>query len=136
MSKTIFPSRSVLAVATALAALATMPAMADPGQQSMAVVRDPQSGQLRPATPAEMRALHDADKQTRAMRPQAAARAPTVRPDGVRSATLGDKGMVYSVVRRGPDGKLIEQCLEGEAAAAHATHQGQSTDKAKENNHE
>jgi hypothetical protein len=136
MSTTTFPSRAALAVATALATLAAPPAMAEPGQQGMVVVRDPQSGHMRPATPAEARALLDTANKSRAARPQEAPRPPNVRPDGVRAATLGEKGMVYSVITRGPDGKLAEQCIEGEAAAAHAMHKQSTAQPAKEHNHE
>ena len=136
MSTTTFPSRAALAVATALTALAAASAIAEPGQQGMVVVRDPQSGQMRPATPAEARALLDTAKKSRAAQPQEAPRPPSVRPDGVRAATLGEKGMVYSVIRRGPDGKLTEQCIEGEAAAAHAMHKEPKAQQAKEHNHE
>ena len=41
-------------------------------------------------------------------------------PGGRRSVQLGERGMVYSVVTRGADGKLEEQCVHGAHAADHA----------------
>jgi hypothetical protein len=43
-----------------------------------------------------------------------------VRPDGTRSLKLGERGMVYSVVTRAPDGTIAEQCVHGAGAADHA----------------
>jgi hypothetical protein len=43
-----------------------------------------------------------------------------VRPDGTRALKLGDRGMVYSVATRAPDGTLKEHCVGGAAAAAQA----------------
>lgn len=131
-----FPARVALAALAGAMTVVAPHAAADPGQQGMAVVRDPQTGQLRVPTAAELRALREADSKTRQMRPQAAAQPPVVRPDGVRAATLGERGMVYSVVRRGADGRLSQQCVEGEAAAAHAAHQGATPPQGKEHNHE
>ncbi len=102
--------------------VATTASATPPGQSGMAVVRDPQTGQLRAPTAAELRELQPGSAKARLVRPQQGANAPTVRPDGVRAATLGERGMVYSVITRGADGKLSEHCVEGEAAAAHATH--------------
>lgn len=102
----------------ALAVLSTA-AVAAEQSASMAVVRDKQTGQLRPATAAELRAMHGNLPQAQAVRP---APQVTVRPDGTRSALLGERGMVYSVVGRAPDGKLVQRCVEGESAAIHAAH--------------
>ena len=119
-----------------LAAAAAAPRVsADPGQQAMAVVRDPQSGQLRPATAAEVRAMQAASAREQRIAPQQQqpAQPPTVRPDGVRSAFLGERGMVYSVVKRGPDGKLTRQCVHGDSVEhGHALPHSHN----KEGNHE
>jgi len=135
-----FTTRATLAALAAAFAVAAPAASADPGQQGMAVVRDPQTGQLRAPTGAELRAMLEANRNARQAQPQAApAQAPTRRPDGVRAATLGERGMVYSVVRRGPDGSLKRQCIEGEAAAVHAAHHAPQHDTArqtKEHHHE
>jgi hypothetical protein len=125
---------ALLLLAAAAAAGAAPGASADPGQQAMAVVRDPQSGQLRPATAAEVRAMQAASAKEQRIAPQQQpAQPPTVRPDGVRSAFLGERGMVYSVVKRGPDGKLTRQCVHGDRVEhGHALPQRHS----REGNHE
>ena len=38
-------------------------------------------------------------------------------PDGRRHVHLGARGLVYSVIKRGPDGKLDQQCVHGLDAA-------------------
>ncbi|MDQ1813332.1 hypothetical protein RBA41_08460 [Massilia sp. CCM 9210] len=102
----------------ALAAF-SMAASAAAQADGMAVVRDKQTGQLRPATAAELRAMQGDLQQPQMARPQPQVQ---VRADGTRSAPVGDRGMVYSVVSRTPDGKLAQRCVEGEAAAQHAAH--------------
>lgn len=107
----------------ALAVLSTA-AVAAEQSAGMAVVRDKQTGQFRPATAAELRAMQGNLPQAQAVQPPPPAR---VRADGTRSAQLGERGMVYSVVARTPDGKLVQQCVEGESAALHATHREGAT---------
>lgn len=108
-----------------LAALA-FPALAQqadaqpaPAQQGMVVVRDADTGELRAPTADEARALHP---RTNTSAADAAAPAPKMvtGPGGRRSVQLGERGMVYSVVTRGADGKLEEQCVHGAHAADHA----------------
>lgn len=107
-------------------ALAVLSTAAVAGEQSdgMAVVRDKQTGQLRPATAAELRAMQGNLPQPQVAPAQVApAQAQvSVRADGTRSAPLGQRGVVYSVVSRAPDGKLVRRCVEGESAALHASH--------------
>ena len=88
-------------------------------RQGMVVVRDADTGQLRAPTPAEAQALHP---RTNVSAAAAAAPAPkmVVGPSGRRSVQLGEGQMVYSVVTRGADGKLAEQCVHGTHAAEHA----------------
>ncbi|MCC2956325.1 hypothetical protein LK542_11935 [Massilia sp. IC2-477] len=93
-------------------------APASPAQgQGMVVVRDPQTGELRTPTPDEMRTLQP---------PTAAARMAPVQPKmvtgpgGRRSVQLGERHMVYSVVNRDSEGKLVEQCVNGHDAAGQA----------------
>ena len=89
------------------------------GQEGMVAVRDPQSGQLRAPTPAEMKALAPAPAATlRATVPLS--RLVVQNPDGSRKLHLGERGMVYSLATRGADGQLDQHCVEGEAAAARA----------------
>ncbi|WP_374941678.1 post-PEP-CTERM-1 domain-containing protein, partial [Acinetobacter baumannii] len=43
--------------------------------------------------------------------------------DGRESVRLGNSRLVYSVVRRGPDGKVDHQCVEGaDGVHAHLNH--------------
>lgn len=103
---------------------------AEPG---MVVVRDAQTGQLRTPTPAEMRAL-----QPRT--PSSALTASQPRmvtgPGGRRSVQLGERHMVYSVVTRGADGKLADQCVHGVHAAESAIDQPAPASKPEEHRHE
>ncbi|MFC0252584.1 post-PEP-CTERM-1 domain-containing protein [Massilia consociata] len=101
-------------------------------QQGMVVVRDAQTGELRAPTATEMRAL-----QPRASATAAPAAAPKMvtGPDGRRSVRLGERHMVYSVVTRGSDGKLTDQCVHGVHAAEQAVKQPAPT-KAEEHRHE
>ncbi len=98
----------------------------------MVVVRDAQTGQLRAPTALEHRAL--------APPPSSAMRAPAqpslvTHPGGSRQVRLGERGLVYSVVKRGADGKLVEQCVHGATAADKAVHAPASTQH-KEHHHD
>lgn len=84
-------------------------------QQGMVVVRDAQSGQLRAPTPAEIRALAPPPAAAQMNAPSQPAL--VTHPGGSRQVRLGERGLVYSVVTRGADGKLAEQCVHGAAAA-------------------
>jgi len=120
---------SCLALA-ALASPAGAGQAAEP-QQGMVVVRDAETGELRAPTPLEARALHP---RTNASAAAAAAPAPkmVVGPGGRRSVQLGERHMVYSVVTRGADGKLAEQCVHGTHAADHALSHGAAAPATKE----
>ena len=88
-------------------------------QEGMVVVRDAETGELRAPTAEEARPLHP---RTNASAAGTAAPAPKMvtGPGGRRSVQLGERHMVYSVVTRGADGKLEEQCVHGAHAADHA----------------
>jgi len=108
------------------------PPEAAPGQ-GMVVVRDAQTGQLRTPTPAEIRALQP--------RSSGAARTPAqpkmvTGPGGRRSVQLGERHMVYSVVTRGADGKLNDQCVHGVHAAENAIDHPVPAAKPEEHRHE
>ena len=85
-------------------------------------MRDAQTGQLRAPTPAEIRALTPPPASARMGAPSQ----PTLitHPGGGRQVRLGERGLVYSVVTRGADGKLAEQCVHGKAAAEQAVRAG------------
>ncbi len=107
------------ALAAPCSALADTPA---PVQEGLTVVRDPQTGKLRAPTPAEMRALQPPPRPSPNAAPAGKPK-PTLRPDGTRAIHLGERGLVYSVVQRNPDGSLSGHCVRNEAAAVHATEQ-------------
>jgi len=104
-----------------------------PAQSGMVVVRDAQTGQLRAPTAAESRAL--APQGPTAGIAAQAAPALVTHPGGARQVRLGERGLVYSVVTRGADGKLAEQCVKGAAAAEKAVHTPASAQH-KEDRHE
>lgn len=78
-------------------------------QDGMTVVRDPETGKLRAPTAAELRAMHARQPQARSVAPPPQS---SVRPDGTRVLNLGERGMVYSVVKRAPDGTLTRHCVK------------------------
>jgi len=124
-----------LLAASALAALYAATSLAPParaaeqaaGQQGMVVVRDPQTGTLRAPTADEARALLGNTTQRKAP----AQRVESVGPGGSRKVHMGRSALVYSVAKRGPDGKLEEQCASSPDAAHSAL-----THPAKEPRHE
>jgi hypothetical protein len=125
----------LFAILPCAACCAALPATAAAQEQSgMVVVRDAQSGQLRTPTAAEIRAL--------APTPGAAAlQAPSqpaleIHPSGARQVRLGERGLVYSVVTRGADGKLHDQCVQGAAAADQAVHAPAPAQHKEEDRHE
>jgi hypothetical protein len=105
------------ALAALCAATTMVPAPAHAaGQQGMVVVRDAQTGELRAPTAAESQALRGNSAQ---QRKAASQRVESVGPGGSRKVHLGRSALVYSVAKRGADGKLAEECVSG-ADAAHA----------------
>lgn len=89
------------------------------GQGGVVVVRDAQTGQMRAPTPDELRQLRASRPQgaTPQALPGAAHSVLGTRPNGARGVRLGENSLVYEVVTRGPDGRLSNQCVQGEAAA-------------------
>ena len=108
------------------------PPDAAPGP-GMVVVRDAQTGQLRTPTPAEIRALQP--RSSGAARASAPPKMVTG-PGGRRSVQLGERHMVYSVVTRGADGRLSDQCVHGVHAAENAIDQPAPAGKPEEHHHE
>jgi hypothetical protein len=104
----------------ALLVLAAPCAAAADGPQSMVVVRDAVTGELRPATPAESRALK---ARNPSLAPERGIGPLTVREDGSRKVHLGERRQAYSVVTRDAAGKLAMQCMNSEAAADAAVRQ-------------
>ncbi len=127
-------TKTAMALAALMAAALGAPAAASE-QEGVVVVRDPQTGKLRNATPAETRQLH-----AQPTAPGIAQRDPaqpdvTIRKDGTLQKHLGERGLVYSVVKRDADGKLAAECVHGEEAA-NAALKRQVPATEKEHNHD
>lgn len=146
MSKQKFLNASAMAALCALAVFSLQTKAqeqarpANPaGQDGMVVVRDAQTGKMRPPTPDELKALRPRSAASAAF---GAGKAPQGQPlaprrDGARGVRLGEKNMVYEVVTRGADGKLTGECVHGEAAADAALHAGHAAnDQHEEHAHE
>lgn len=91
---------------------------------AMTAVRDPQTGQLRPATAAELRALGAAQLALNLAAAAAATAAATpgpvkLRSDGRREVHLGEASLIQATVRRDADGRLTMDCAQGEDDHAH-----------------
>ncbi|MFL6660416.1 MAG: post-PEP-CTERM-1 domain-containing protein [Massilia sp.] len=98
---------------------------AEPVEDGMTVVRDAQTGKLRPPTAAEVRALRS--KKVQPLLTNVAPVKSTVRPDGTRRIDLGERALVYAVISRSADGKLTGHCVSGEAAATKALGQQETS---------
>ncbi|MDB5958962.1 MAG: hypothetical protein JWP59_256 [Massilia sp.] len=102
-----------------LFATAVLCAQAAAAQDGMVAARDPQTGLLRAATPAELRAL---GAPSLSLRP--AAGPVKIRSDGRRELHLGEAALVHATIRRDADGRLTTSCVEGDdqAPAKEAAH--------------
>lgn len=98
-------------------AAAAAPAPAPAGAANMVVTKDPETGELRNATPAERAKLFAGRA------PQAAPVAPRVviLPDGTEMVELGEESMNYAIATKAPDGSIKQGCVHGADAAAQAT---------------
>lgn len=101
--------------------------------EGMVVVRDPQTGQLRAPTQAEMQALTSSAPSARATPPQHQL---ITGADGSRHVKLGESGLVYSVVTRDGKGRLEQHCVQGADAAEQALQHSHSSDKKETRDHE
>ena len=108
----------------ALLVLAVPSAASAAGPQSMVVVRDAVTGELRPATPAESRALK---ARTPSLAPDRGVGPLTVREDGSRKVHLGERRQAFSVLTRDAAGKMAMQCMNSEDAANAAVQQPSTT---------
>lgn len=85
-----------------------------PGTANMVVTRDPETGELRPATAAEREKLLG-------RRPLAAPEHKVVTlPDGSVMVELGEADMSYAVATKNADGTLKKACVHGDPKAAKA----------------
>lgn len=84
------------------------------GSANMIVTKDPETGELRPATPAEREKLLG-------RQPLAAPEHKVITlPDGSVMVELGEADMSYAVATKSPDGSLSHTCVHGAAEAARA----------------
>lgn len=108
------------AAAPATAAAATPAAAPVVAQESLVVVRDAETGKLRPATAEEHAALQ---AQLPAAKARVALRAVALSPQmklhssGATGIRATDEMASQSVVVRGPDGRLIEACFASKEEA-------------------
>jgi hypothetical protein len=107
------PMRARTALLAVTAAI-LFPCISAAQQPGLVVVRDAETGQLRAPTPAELKKLRAQDKQ---MQPPAVKPSVKKRADGSSQLRLGESAMVYSVIKRGADGKPVINCIEGQHAA-------------------
>ncbi|MCM3877486.1 MAG: hypothetical protein NEA02_13860 [Thermoanaerobaculia bacterium] len=87
-----------------------------PGVANMVVTKDPETGELRPATAAER------EKLFAGRAPQAAPVAPrvVVLPDGTKMVELGEETMSYAIATKAPDGSIEHRCVHGARSASEA----------------
>lgn len=120
-------------LALALIGAAGVPAVAgaqaiEQKADAITVVRDAQSGKLRPATAEEQKALHNNNGNGNgsgiAARASAVPTQQKFHSSGARGLRLNDEFMSSSVVTRTADGKVEMQCLEPghNGMAPHAAH--------------
>jgi hypothetical protein len=100
------------------------PEQKPPANAGMVVAKDP-DGTLRAPTPAEAAALRSASPATAALK--SAAPAEVKLADGSVMVVLDPAtSMVYSVMTKGPDGKLQLKCVSGEKSVRDAMEHGAS----------
>jgi hypothetical protein len=79
----------------------------------MNVAIDPETGHVRPLTPAEQRKLAAAMKKQFGVK----AHPPVVHADGTLSVFVGTDYVSYSVARVAEDGSILRQCAEDQESA-------------------
>jgi hypothetical protein len=122
-------STLIPAAATLLAAI-SLSAMAADAQPGLRVARDAETGALRAPTAEELKALTATPVASTGTDRAAAKASPPrglitgrinppeiVHPDGTIEQELDDSTLMYSVARRGADGKLEMYCVPGKEAA-------------------
>ncbi len=142
MHKYALTLRGAVAVA-ALALSGTAFAAGQEGQVGQTVAKDPHTGKIRNATAAEAKQL--ADMRAADMAAQKAARQAAGAPatgvvrlqqNGIVAAYVDEESISYSVVRRGADGKLERDCVQGKAAAEASLGNPVTTTHSEEHEHE
>ena len=133
--------RGVVAIA-ALALTGSAFAAGQEVQPGQTVAKDQKTGKIRNATAEEAKQLNDlraADMAARKAERQAAGLPATgvvrLQQNGIVAAVVDEESVSYSVVRRGADGKLERDCVQGKAAAEAALNNPVTT-HAEEHAHE
>jgi 2-oxoglutarate dehydrogenase E2 component (dihydrolipoamide succinyltransferase) len=108
------PSPTATAEAPAKPKAVKKPAAGPAGAANMIVTKDAETGELRPATPAEREKL--LGRQPLA----APAHEAITLPDGTVMVELGEADRSYAVATRNPDGSVSRTCVHGAAEAAKA----------------
>jgi hypothetical protein len=101
-------------VAARTAKRTTTPIASAPGSAGMIVGLDPETGELGMPTPEQLQELKLAEDP---MNWSDEGLVVEVHPDGSKSIDVKGRFTEYSVVRMGPDGKLVFDCVQGAAAA-------------------
>ena len=78
------------------------------------VAKDPVTGELRPATPAEVKALEAQSSSRQPLMAPVDRDRVEVRPDGSKVGYLDETHMTHVVVKRAADGTLQYQCVDGD----------------------
>ena len=112
----IAASVSVLPL-TAAAHEDSLPVSEASSSSAQIVVRDADSGKLRAATPDEAAALGKLRANRSGLRAIAATPQAKSHRSGATGVRVTEDMMSYSVVSRGADGKLIEQCVTSKDTA-------------------
>jgi len=112
--------RSIVAIAALTLAGSALAA----GQEGQTVAKDPRTGKLRQATPAEAKKLNElraaeraAEKAARAASGAPEAGVARLQQNGVVAAHLDEESMMHTVVRRTADGRIEQECVHGKHAA-------------------
>lgn len=118
-SSTKWSAGVALALALTAPAAAEGPAAregeASAATAGMQIAIDPQTGRLRPTTPAEARKLLE---QLRAQSPVAPRQTKaTQHADGTLSVVLGEETLQMFLAKVGPDGQLVRACVDSAQAA-------------------
>jgi hypothetical protein len=121
-----FTLRGVIAIA-ALALTSSALAAGQQAAPGQTVSKDQRTGKLRNATAEEAKELNDlraadiaAQKAARKAAGEPAAGVIRLQQNGIAAAFVDEESIQYSVMRRGADGKLEFDCVQGKTAAESA----------------
>jgi|KBSSwiStaDraftv2_1062776.scaffolds.fasta_scaffold00028_102 hypothetical protein len=78
------------------------------------IAKDPVTGELRPATPAEVKALEEQSSGRQPLMAPVDRDRVETRPDGSKVGYLDETHMTHVVVKRAADGSLQYQCVDGD----------------------